>query len=261
MDQFLRLSVAFFVLSLVFWVLEGLFAANRGWPRIRKDMKTDLVYWLFTPVFTKTLTGFGIALTLVLIYRESPAAIKEILNARDTWATRLPAAVQIPMMLFAGDFVSYWMHRLFHGRALWKFHAVHHSSRQLDWLSSVRLHPINDLLTRWIQVSALLLAGFSPKAAAAYLPFLSFYGILLHANVTWSFGWLGQVFASPRFHRWHHTSQEEGMDRNFAGLFPVLDRIFGTYYMPEGSLPQEFGIKGHPVPDGFLAQMAYPFRR
>jgi sterol desaturase/sphingolipid hydroxylase (fatty acid hydroxylase superfamily) len=69
------------------------------------------------------------------------------------------------------------------------------------------------------------------------------------------------VIASPVFHRWHHTSEEEGLDKNFAGLFPFIDLAFGTFYMPEGRQPERFGIVRDDVPDGLVAQLAYPFRR
>jgi sterol desaturase/sphingolipid hydroxylase (fatty acid hydroxylase superfamily) len=60
--------------------------------------------------------------------------------------------------------------------------------------------------------------------------------IFIHANVSWGFGKLGVLVASPKFHRWHHTSEDEGLDKNFAGLLPVFDIVFGTYCMPAGRL-------------------------
>jgi sterol desaturase/sphingolipid hydroxylase (fatty acid hydroxylase superfamily) len=84
---------------------------------------------------------------------------------------------------------------------------------------------------------------------------------MVHANVSWGFGPLGRLVASPKFHRWHHTSEDEGLDKNFAGMFPVFDMIFGTYYMPKDRLPQKFGLKNQTIPGGFWAQMVYPFRR
>ena len=124
-------------------------------------------------------------------------------------------------MFLLGDLLGYWIHRAFHSRTLWKFHAVHHSSTQLDWLSSARVHPVNDVAAKLIPAMALVGLGFPLKALAAYVPFLTFYAILLHANVGWSFGWLRYVLASPLFHRWHHTTEEQGLSKNFAPLFPV----------------------------------------
>jgi sterol desaturase/sphingolipid hydroxylase (fatty acid hydroxylase superfamily) len=151
------------------------------------------------------------------------------------------------------------MHRLFHG-PLWRFHAIHHSSVDLDWLSSVRLHPLNDVLTRLVQVVPFLLLGFMPTVLLAYLPFLTFHAILLHANVPWSFGPLRHLISSPSFHRWHHTSQSEALSKNFAGLLPLWDWLFGTLYLPNGRQPQQFGVLDQAVPDGFWRQLVHPFR-
>jgi sterol desaturase/sphingolipid hydroxylase (fatty acid hydroxylase superfamily) len=66
--------------------------------------------------------------------------------------------------------------------------------------------------------------------------------------------------ASPVFHRWHHTSEAEGLDKNFASTFPILDVIFGTYYMPRGRLPEQFGNGEADYPDDFWGQLVHPFR-
>jgi sterol desaturase/sphingolipid hydroxylase (fatty acid hydroxylase superfamily) len=132
---------------------------------------------------------------------------------------------------------------------LWPFHAVHHGSKDLDWLSAVRLHPVNDVVSRVAPVIPVLLLGFPPTILAAYVPFLAFWAIFIHANVPWSFGPLRYVIASPAFHRWHHTSEEEGRDKNFAGLFPFLDLVFGTFYLPEGRRAQVFGLANEDVPE------------
>ena len=62
--------------------------------------------------------------------------------------SRLPAAVQAMAMRVIGCFVGYGVHRRFHGRRLWTFHAIHHASETLDWLWSVRAHPLNELVSR-----------------------------------------------------------------------------------------------------------------
>ncbi len=64
------------------------------------------------------------------------------------------------------------------------------------------------------------------------------------------------MIASPVFHRWHHVSDPQVRDKNFAPTFPVLDLMFGTFYMPKGQLPEGYGVEG--VPTNFLNQMIYP---
>ena len=96
---------------------------------------------------------------------------------------------------------------------LWGFHAIHHSSKTVDWLSSVRLHPVNDVVSRVLQVLPLYWIGFNAGVLAGFVPFLTLYALLLHANVNWTYGRLRFVIASPTFHRWHHTSEEEASTR------------------------------------------------
>jgi sterol desaturase/sphingolipid hydroxylase (fatty acid hydroxylase superfamily) len=114
---------------------------------------------------------------------------------------------------------------------------------------------------RVAQAVPIIALGFDPALLAAYIPFLAGYAVFIHANVPWSFGPLRYVIATPAFHRWHHAADEQGLDRNFAGLFPFLDLLFGTYHLPSGRSPRRYGIPGGDVPAGLLAQLAYPFRR
>ena len=67
------------------------------------------------------------------------------------------------------------------------------------------------------------------------------------------------VIVSPRFHRWHHTDEEQARDKNFAGLLPLWDILFGTYYMPKDERPSRFGTMT-PVPNGLFGQIVFPFR-
>jgi len=252
--------------GLAFGSLEALRPAQPAQPRWRKDSPTDLGYWFFTPLVTRAITRASLVVAVVLLALAAGVPLdKEHVRVYAAGTgrglSRQPAWLQVVEVLVLGDLIGYWSHRLFHRPRLWPFHAVHHSSTQVDWLSSVRLHPVNDVLTRVLQAVPLVLLGFAPGILAAYVPFLSLYAIFLHANVPWTLGPLRYALASPAFHRWHHTTQEEGLDKNFAGLFPVFDLTFGTFYMPPGRQPAAFGITGAPVPSGLLAQLAYPFRK
>jgi sterol desaturase/sphingolipid hydroxylase (fatty acid hydroxylase superfamily) len=174
---------------------------------------------------------------------------------------RQPAWLQAIEFLVLFELGSYWMHRWFHGNRLWRFHAVHHSSQQLDWLSTVRHHPVNDVAQRIAQALPAFLLGFSPQVIAWCLPALTFHSLLIHANVRWSFGVVGLVIVSPAYHHWHHTCEMEGRDKNYAELCPVWDFLFGTYYQPVGRHPEQFGIDDQTFPEHFLGQLWYPFRR
>ena len=258
------LIVSLLVLSAAFWLLERWQPSLPGQRRDRTQTLTDLAYWFFTPLVTRFVTRLSLGLVFLLVAVSQGITFEDFRTAaatRRTWASSLPAAIQIPLVLLLADLLAYWTHRLFHGRTLWPFHAIHHSSTTVDWLSSVRLHPVNDLVSRIAQVLPLYWLGFSGAVLAAFVPFLTLYALLLHANVSWTYGPLRYVIASPAFHRWHHTSEEEGLDKNFSGLFPFIDLAFGTFYMPADRQPQRFGILDNDVPGGLLGQLVYPFRR
>jgi sterol desaturase/sphingolipid hydroxylase (fatty acid hydroxylase superfamily) len=253
------------VLAVVFGVLERRFPAVAGQPRWRRGLRVDVAWWFVTPLFTKWVTRVAIVLALVLaaavagvpIEKES---LERFLAPRPEIAA-LPFALQLVAFLLLADLMAYAMHRALHGRRLWRIHAVHHSSTEVDWLSSVRVHPLNDALVRVAQAVPIVLIGFDPALLAAYVPLLVFYGILVHANVPWDFGPLRYVLASPRFHRWHHCAEEDGLNRNFAGVFPFIDLVFGTFYLPRDRQPATFGIPDGDVPEDLLGQVAHPFRR
>ncbi|HME73102.1 MAG TPA: sterol desaturase family protein [Myxococcota bacterium] len=254
------------VLGVVLWPLEQLFPVRRQrW--LRGELTTDLAYWFLTPFVTRWLTRAALMASILLLAAAAGIPldgehVKAFAANPGRAAQRQPVGIQVLEVLILGDFIGYWTHRVFHGRPLWAFHAVHHSSRELDWLSSVRLHPVNDIGSRLASALPVFLLGFSPKILAAYVPFLTLYAIVLHANLPWTFGPLRYVLASPAFHRWHHAADAEGRDRNFAGLLPIIDLVFGTFHMPPGRVPEALGLpEDEIVPSGLVAQLLYPFRR
>ncbi len=260
-----RLVLALVLLGTLFALVERWRPARPSRGFRRDGLLLDVAYWFFTPLVTRTVARVTVIVAVVLMAVAAGVPLeRDKLAAFATGgglAERQPLGLQVAEILILGDLVGYGMHRLFHRGRLWPFHAVHHSSTELDWLSSVRLHPVNDVVTRLVQAVPFVLLGFTPGVVALYLPFLTLHALFLHANVSWDFGPLRSVISSPRFHRWHHTAEAEGLDRNFAGLFPWIDRVFGTYYMPEGRQPERFGVEGLSVPPGLLAQLAFPFRR
>jgi sterol desaturase/sphingolipid hydroxylase (fatty acid hydroxylase superfamily) len=64
----------------------------------------------------------------------------------------------------------------------------------------------------------------------------------------------------PRYHHWHHSSQKEAIDKNFAIHFPWIDRVFGTCYFPD-EWPEFYGLDGEQISKSFLRQTIDPFIR
>jgi sterol desaturase/sphingolipid hydroxylase (fatty acid hydroxylase superfamily) len=241
--------------AVAFGILARLMPCNPGmyWWKNLRAAGVDVLYWFVVPLFLRI--GFQLLLLggLLLFFDGNDPDCLPVKG----W----PLWLQGVAILLVQDVMLYWIHRLFHTSLAWKFHAVHHSPKVLDWMSAARFHPINNLLAFGLVDVAALLLGFSPMALFALAPFNIIYSAMVHANLNWTFGPLRYLFASPVFHRWHHTSPEEGGDKNFASTFPFLDVIFGTFYMPAGTLPQEFGNEDDVFPEGFWGQIIYPFRR
>ena len=257
----LGVVIALGVLGAVFGVLQRFWPAVPGLHRTRAALTTDLVYWLLTPLLTRPLGRIAVIVAVApALWLLGRSLERDQLLHGFGPAAALPGWLQAILIVVLGDFVGYWMHRAFHRGRLWPFHAVHHAARELTWTAAVRVHPLNEALSRMVQAVPFVALGFSPLVVGAYLPFLTFFAILLHANVRWDFGPLRHVVASPTFHRWHHADEGLARDRNFAGLLPLWDWLFGTLYLPRGVQPQRFGAQGEDVPDGWLAQQLFPFR-
>ena len=260
---FFSVLVTLLVLSIIFFVIERIVGRgrNRVQPVFRRGWWTDVVYWFATILLTKPLVRIMLILpagVLILAQVTSVDVMKLGAYAGYGPLSRQPIWLQVIQIYLLVDLASYWTHRLFHRGKWWPFHAVHHSSEDLDWLGSLRVHPVNDLVNKLAQVTPVLLMGYNPLVTLSTAPILTFYAIFLHANVNWDFGPLRSVIATPVFHRWHHSKDREAWDKNFAGLFPMWDLLFGTYYMPKGRYPEHFGIC-EPMPNSYLGQLWEPF--
>jgi sterol desaturase/sphingolipid hydroxylase (fatty acid hydroxylase superfamily) len=249
-------------LAVVFTLLTWFWACNPGCPWWRKpDLITDICYWLFIPIITRYFRiGLLIAgAALLFNIRTTDGLIAFYENGHGPLA-KLPLVAQMIIFLIGEDFITYWTHRLFHGNHLWKYHAVHHSSEDLEWISAARFHPFNLFFGAVLADVALLLAGISPNVFVVLGPITIAHSAFVHANLDWTLGPFKYVIASPVFHRWHHTAADRGGEKNFAATFPVLDLIFGTFYMPAGELPDRYGIDDREFPTSFGAQLMHPFR-
>ena len=259
----LGVLITLVLVSLIFFVIERVAGRGRNQEQavFRKGWRTDIVYWFMTSLVSKPLVRLMLILPISLLLLTKVTTLDMVkLGAYTGYGplSRQPLWLQAAEIYLLVDLCSYGTHRLFHGGRWWPFHAVHHSSEELDWLGSLRVHPINDLVNKLAQVTPVLLLGYNPTVTLGVAPFLTFYALFLHANVNWDFGPLRCVIATPVFHRWHHSKDPAAWDKNFAGLFPIWDILFGTYYMPKGRWPENFGIC-EPMPTGYWGQLWEPF--
>ncbi|MFN5779347.1 MAG: sterol desaturase family protein, partial [Novosphingobium sp.] len=162
--------------------------------------------------------------------------------------------------LLVADLAQYWVHRAFHRiPVLWRFHLVHHSAERMDWLAGSRLHLVDIVVTRGLVLLPLIVIGFDERAVLAYLGFVSFHAVFIHANFAPRWPWLERWLVMPRFHHWHHGIEPEARDVNFAVHLPWLDRWFGTHHLPSGKWPTGYGVDEVHAPEGWLRQLVWPW--
>ena len=232
---------------------------KRGTPP--PELKADFFWWLINPV-GRVLSRFFIVgvvmLTMLLIGKEFHPNIFEGFGP----VIEQPRWLMLVELFVLTDLTSYWSHRLCHTVPfLWKFHSIHHSPKMVRWTSTARLHPVNELITYCSNILPAMALGFPAYALGAMIPVIATYALYSHSKWNHSLGPLRFVITGPLYHRWHHTLMHEGGNKNFSGVFSFWDFMFGTYYMPKGRVPEVFGLDGEEIPERFLTQLAYPFRR
>jgi sterol desaturase/sphingolipid hydroxylase (fatty acid hydroxylase superfamily) len=220
---------------------------------LRPEWRTDLVYLLLNGIPIKFgLVGIFV-LTLPAIEHVIPTELRTLVASQALW-------LQFIELIVVADLGFYVVHRLFHKvPRLWRFHAVHHSIKELDWLAAHRVHPFDQVLTKGASLILVFALGFSEWAIAAGAIMYQWHSLLLHSNVRLRLGPLRWLVASPEFHHWHHSNHREAWNTNFGAQLPLWDLLFGTAYMPKGRVPCRYGIDD-PVPQSYLEQLLYPFR-
>jgi lathosterol oxidase len=242
------------LMTLIFSPIEVLWPAYPKQSVFRGEWLTDIVYFLSThlPIQITTFLVLLPATQLTSILN-IPAVINVV--------GHLPLLVQFFLAVLVADLAEYFIHRTFHKVPfMWRFHAIHHSSKSLDWIAGSRSHIVDDVVVRAFILIPMMLV-FPHNMILAYLFFVNFHATWAHCNFGPTIKWLEPFLIQPRYHHWHHTSQPEAIDKNFAIHFPWIDRIFGTYYLPKDKWPETYGLHNEKIPAGFWRQTFYPLTR
>ncbi|HVO96573.1 MAG TPA: sterol desaturase family protein [Bryobacteraceae bacterium] len=255
--EFFRLCVWFILLTATFVPLEKFFPLHPH-KLFRKAFGTDVVYYFLTSLLPKLLLILPMTIVAAGLHRVTPGAFY-------SWVGSLPLAIRLAGALLVGEIGSYWAHRWSHQIPfLWRFHAVHHSAEEIDWLVNSRAHPVDIVFTRLCSVIPMYALGLAQPMAnqVDMVPVLvtilgTIWGFFIHANVNWRLGWFEWLVASPAFHHWHHTNDSpDVIDKNYAAMLPWLDKCFGTFYLPK-RWPARYGTDT-PVARDLTGQLLNP---
>jgi len=243
------------LMTIIFIPLELFFPKNKEQTKFHEEWRTDLMYFAISHLF---IQFFGIV-------TQKPAVLFFGWIGMDkvhVWVQSLPFIPALLLAFFSTDLFQYWAHRFFHTRVyLWRFHSIHHSTQNMDWLAGSRTHFIDIFFTRAMTFIPLYVLGFSTTVFNVYIIFIAIHAVLIHANTRINFGFLKYIVTTPQYHHWHHCEDPKYYGHNFASIFPLIDILFGTYYLPGKEWPAGTGVHEAQYPKGFLKQSVYPFTK
>jgi len=244
----------FLIICLVFIPLERILPLKPNQAILRQGWSNDLKHVFLTRLMVYGGALLLISLSVAYLAELVPLRFRVGIAAQSIW-------LQYLEILILADIGFYWVHRAFHEvPCLWRLHTIHHSIEELDFLAAHRVHPIDQIITRSATLVPVFILGYDLEAIAVFAFTYRWHSLLLHSNVKIEFGPLQWVFASPRFHHWHHAKHHQARNRNYAAQLSILDTIFGSIYLPKNTMPTLYGID-EAVPGSYLGQMIFPFRK
>jgi sterol desaturase/sphingolipid hydroxylase (fatty acid hydroxylase superfamily) len=200
------------------------------------------------PAYTLRETELSLALAagaFALAYMLPPAA---------QWAPRLLRVTPIAMprgwqgaalLTIMGDFTLYWSHRASHAlRWQWAAHEAHHSSERLNFLAALREGWTDLPAGLWLYTLPLALLGFDAGQWVAYYGINLGWQMFVHNEWAPRLGPLEWILVTPSHHRVHHVRAAGRNARNFANIFIVWDRLFGTFQAEGERRVTVFGVEG-----------------
>ena len=235
--------------ALVLIALERLIPYTPEQRLFREGFLNDFFWYTIVQSYVLGLVIFGL---IDLI--DALAPFERLHAMRD-----LPVWVQVVIFLVVHDLYIYWFHRFQHrSMVFWRTHEAHHSTLDDDWLSGSRSHSLEILINQTVEFLPILLFT-SPEVAAIKGCIDAVWGMYIHANIDVRSGRLQYLINGPEMHRWHHATDPESHNKNFATKIALWDWVWGTAYLPRDRKPTGYGL-GEPFPRNYFAQHAYAFR-
>ncbi len=243
------------LMAVIFIPIEMVFPKRDEQPRFHEEWRTDLIYFVISHLF---IQFFG-------VITQKPATLFfgwMKLDGLRHWVQQLPFLLELTLAFFLTDLFQYWAHRFFHSHPyLWRFHSIHHSTQAMDWLAGSRTHFVDIFVTRSMSFIPLYVFNFSEITFNTYIFIIAIHAVFIHANTRINFGFLKYIFTTPQYHHWHHCNDPKYYGKNFAVFFPFIDRMFGTYYLPDNLWPTGTGLEETYYPKGYAKQLVYPFQK
>lgn len=208
------IAIPFFAATIA---LEAWWSGRLGVEAYRKTDTWNNIFIGFVSVGFGPL--FGLFISVIYQGAYSIAPFKFPVDAWWCWV----------ILFFVDDLAYYWFHRISHeSRLFWNFHVVHHSSEEYNLSVAVRQSWFSGLL-HWIFYAPVMLLGFAPWMFVIMHGFNLIYQFWIHTKLVNRLGPLEWILNTPSHHRVHHGVNDRYLDRNYAGVLIIWDRMFGSF--------------------------------
>lgn len=209
----------FFAIAIVFFLVELLRLTLQG--RMTKKILGDSAVNFITLAAHLGAIALCAGMYLEMFYKVYP----------DLSLTMLPSNYwTIGICVILADFAYYWEHRTAHRIGLgWATHTVHHSSPHYNISVAYRHGPLDALFGLPFLLPIVWL-GFDPFLVLLSAGIVQVYQTMLHTEIIGKFPrFIEVIMNTPSHHRVHHGSNPQYIDKNYAGILIIWDRLFGSY--------------------------------
>jgi sterol desaturase/sphingolipid hydroxylase (fatty acid hydroxylase superfamily) len=238
-----------------FWVLEGYYPLYRFSFKRYKHAGVNLLFLLTTVILNILLGSITIAICAWVTKNNIG-----LLN----WLS-LPLWINVLLGLFFMDFFGqyaphYAMHKI---KWMWKFHMIHHSDTKVDVTTGTRHHPGEWVFREISTIVGVLLIGLPIGMYFLYRSVAAIFTHFNHANIKvplWLDKPISWVLVSPNMHKVHHHYKRPYTDTNYANIFSLWDRIFGTFaYEDPRKLQYGLDVLDGATDENLTYQLRLPF--
>lgn len=225
----LKYAIPFFVLLVI---LEHVIGKLMG---VSVNRSMDTISSLSSGITNtlKSLTG----LTLVIVSYEWMVGRVALFHFTPSFWLYLLAFIGL-------DFAGYWSHRFNHEVNLfWNRHIIHHSSEEYNLSCALRQSISAIVGVYFFLYLPMAIMGVPAEVVGVVAPIHFFSQFWYHTRLIGKMGWLEKVIVTPSHHRVHHAINEEYLDKNYAEIFIIWDKLFGTFQEERADIPPVYGVK------------------
>ena len=254
-----------------FWAFTlSIFVAEWRWPADTKQrvfspgLAQDFVWFNMDAAF-KVAALPAVAGFLALSFDALTGGFR--VPVLESWS--VPTKIVISVLVF--DFLQWFHHWVRHKvLAFWHFHAVHHSQREMNVFTDLRVHAGEYIISEALVFVPMIVLGLTPWAVMGVAGARWWWTRFIHANIRTNCGPFKVILVTPQFHRVHHSIEPQHQDLNYGVVFSVWDRLFGTLHSDYDEYPAT-GVEGLPFAPpatlnplawlkDYAVQFMYPFR-